>query len=667
MIQSAEVRKVGTIGQFLFWTVIFGLTAACIAYGLFSVGTPYVKGSALTDQSLAGYIALVIGAAVAFAGSLVAIRLAGRALDSSLLQVELTNVANSIAERQTPEAQLAADAASHYERLKGMLITMPSLMRRAQRDGCFGPGANRALLQDLIRVIAGPARTLLDSSVPATIINLSRTLDERFDRELVSVRMRGVQRQRYFEYALSSISYDLVHVAHQLELPPGPGNDGEALQMHLQRLLHALFSTVRELDRLIGAAAREIDAEPAVGIQPNAEAVAALGETRLTGQFSTFDVSFISKVMPVVKLNPDLWLKDDFAKLAKATVRKLALTLPERIVTSLEETGAAAVDTGGLILALHDSGHAQAMQAIENAVASGHQRPVVVRLDDGGWTECADRVNEHNVPLFWITEQAGERLIQLETYLAANVERWPRRIVIVDQVELAEDTPNTSSKKYLTLFERLACWRAFVLLRDLCDDATGTKAHALDNVQMTDRRVQDALMRARGRYSDGLRADDLTLPVGQHLTDSMGPMFEAAAVAAEADRGDVEGMGVSWTLACNAALELIQSASASARDDAIDGPAPDEPTVGLADPIDFSSARYPAFKAALDELARVPLLDAPLYAFASVNAQSLREFSLPRTAIFGVAYIDSAFGIGSRPSELFRMLAAPGRPVYRLF
>jgi hypothetical protein len=134
MAVSESARDSRIMRRFVISTFVCEIIAAGLSLALLHVGSSYLPEPdlVLSDQSLSGYIGIVIGAAVALGGSLVAIRLAERAADSSDKQMELTGMANRIAERQTPEAQLASEATAHYERLKGMLITVPSLIRRAQ-------------------------------------------------------------------------------------------------------------------------------------------------------------------------------------------------------------------------------------------------------------------------------------------------------------------------------------------------------------------------------------------------------------------------------------------------------------------------------------------------------------------------------------------------------
>lgn len=653
-------RESGTLRNFVVLTLVSGVVAAALSLVMFYLGSNYLSDSSgptiLSDQSLSGYIGIVIGAGVALGGSLVAIMLAERAVDSSNKQVDLTDRANRIAERQTPEAQLASEAAANYERLKGMLLTLPSLMRRAQRDGCFGPGGDRGILADLVGIVSGPSRALLESSVPATITNLASTLETRAAAKRGEGNYR-VQRQHYFEYAFSSISYDLVFIGRLLD-PQAEMSDDVPLQMHLQRLLHAIFSLVWEIDRLLKEADKEVQQLKGLGVSSSSDAsTPAEIYQKGPGKFSQFEVSFIERVMPVVQLNTELWLHDDFRKLAEMSLKHLR-NPNYSAATEITAENPIGPD-GAVLLALHDSGHAEAMLEIERRAALIGV-PHIVRLDEAAWEGIADEVDEKHVPIFWITEKAGDRLIQLQTYLKDKPGRWAKRIVVIEQIDLANDSSNTPSEKYLTLFEQITCWRAVRRINYLLDVLSAEEpAYVMETTLPSREHTVQALGRARAAFQRGTEGAWLQLPEGQWLINFVGPMFEHAATAIGSVPEEGPGFGLRWALQCNALLELMQADSE---------PQPDATTADedgdAVHPLQFVSDCYPEFKATLEELSLAPLVDRPWYAFAGINQPSLRDLSFPDTSFYGVAYIGSRFTVGASP---LGELLAQARPVKCLF
>lgn len=709
---AEPIKKPTTLRKFVVSTVGSGLIAAGISWWLFTVGSNYLGNGIepaavlLSDQSLSGYIGIVIGAAVALGGSFVAIMLAERAVESSNDQVKLTERANEIAERQTPEAQLASDAAVHYERLKGMLITVPSFMRRAQRDGCFAPGGDHTILRDLVGIVSVPVRNMLGSNVPATIASLAWTLETRRKAAALDSQVWQVQRQRYFEYAFSSISYDLVHIEGLLAASVQPNQEIEMLQMHLQRLLHAIFSLARHIDHLLLTAEKEEIRSSAEARQselvPRGEAQAFIKEA---SRFSKFELSFIMRVMPAVKLNSKLWLGDDFKRLARESVRHLDLKGHEQMEAWPLNRDTLEMSQGGLILALHDSGHAEAIQRIEYSFTpregpeetglepfgnarSGSKRPALIRLDDGGWVDEAEKKDGTHVPIFWITERAGDRLVQLQRYLDRQNGRWSKHIVVFDQVEFAEDSPNTATSKYLTLFDQLACRRVFAAVSNLCGAVQERGGGLPDELEEQHERVRQALKRARRAFHDNGSVDKLELPGGHYLTDYVQPMIEHAAAATDSVPEGWTGFALTWALQCNELLDQIQSDQLYQEDLADERPAdggaaaipgsqgneqvmqdthPEVEPAERADPFHFVATCFTEFKTTMEELAKAPLLDRPWYAYAGIDHnQAPRDYSFPNTTFYGVAYIDSEFKI-PRTSPLMEVLLDSRLGVYRLF
>ena len=649
----------GTLRNFVVLTLFSCVVAAVLSLALFYFGSDYLSTSTgpttLTDQSLSGYIGIIIGAGVALGGSLVAIMLAERAVDSANKQVDLTDRANGIAERQTPEAQLASEAASHYERLKGMLLTVPSFMRRAQRDGCFSPGSDRSILVDLVGIVSGSTRALLESSVPATITNLASTLETRA-RARQGADAYEVQRQRYFEYAFSSISYDLVYIGRQLAGPVGPNEDAVLLQMHLQRLLHAIFSVVREVDRLLKAAEKEVERLKNLGTSNSEASTPAQMYKKGPGQLSQFEISFIERVMPVVDLNTKLWLPDDFHKLATISLKRLRRE--NYSVATLLRPETRIDPSGGLILALHDSGHAEAMLKIESSAAV-HGTPQVVRLDEGSWEQKAEKVDKKHVPIFWITEKAGDRLVRLQSFLEERRGHWGKQVVVVEQIDLADDSSNTPSGKYLTLFDQITCWRALNQVHEMLEAMKDDPNDPAETSLPSREQANEVLGRARVGFQQEEGGQRLKLPQGQWLRDFVGPMFERAAAAVGSVPENYPGFGADWAMQCNVLLEASQGGTLRRLDNVeVDRDAE------AAHPLQFVSDYYAEFRATLEELARAPLVERPWYAFAGINQPSLRDFSFPNTSFYGVAYIGSGFTLGE--SRLTDLLAY-SRPVYRLF
>lgn len=191
--------------------VVVGATiTAGLSWGVYYWGSDFILPASapqITDQSLASYVGSIFGTSVALAGSFVAIVLAKRAvelsesqnrlaerqseeaLDIASQQTRLAEESVRLADRQSLEAEAAVAAAEEYRRLKGMLITFPAILRKAQRDGVFAGTVNvseisgeqavdtLAILNGVIEPIASTCRRFLESGAPSAIISLSKAID----------------------------------------------------------------------------------------------------------------------------------------------------------------------------------------------------------------------------------------------------------------------------------------------------------------------------------------------------------------------------------------------------------------------------------------------------------------------------------------------------------
>ncbi|WP_170976671.1 hypothetical protein [Massilia sp. HP4] len=379
-----------------------------------------IPNGVVGQQEWVAYLGIIFATAVAFAGSLVAIMLASRALDSAKAQSELaehankiadaqsklSDQANKIAERQSTESMMAVDGSARYQQFKSILFTMPIMLRRAQRDRLFDDHGNIALLGQIVQTMGTALDAFLSSSVPATAAALADTIDLGPFPSAAAQKMPSVPEQRYVEQAVSSLYYDLSVIRITLALPPAQRSH-LTLRLQLMRLLDATYALVHELDRVFNRAA----------------------ELRATGEygFSLLQERFIEHVAPVSRLNHDLNLSEDFNEFARQILGENQSIIPGAI--PFREAPAESVGSGGMLVSLQDSGLAQALAGIRGRLEKLGLASQLVRLDDGAWIDKATRLATGVVPIFLITEQFANRFLQLHHFLASDrASAWPQRV-----------------------------------------------------------------------------------------------------------------------------------------------------------------------------------------------------------------------------------------------
>ncbi|WP_312510468.1 hypothetical protein [Massilia sp.] len=598
--------------------VIVAVVTAVLMFGLYALSYRIVGAkAALTDQSIANYIGIVFGTAVALAGSFVAIELAKRALESADVQLQLSRLSNEIADRQSTEAALAVDGTARYQQLKGMLLTVPAMLRRAQRDRLFDDPAKSPLVAEMVRIVGTAIDALMASNVPSTVVELASQIEGQQVPGQPRPERTTVQSQRYFEYAMSSLQYDLSVARVTLEVE-SEGGAQDAMRLQIMRLLQATYALVRELDDLfVFAAALKIE-------RP--------------GMFTELQKKFIGYVGPVATLNRGLDLPDDFGNFAD----EISFGHLPRLgsVGPLVHEAVRGEAPGGLLLSLHDSGYVEALAGIQRLLADKSdagkpgERSKVIRLDGGAWIAQARQLEADVLPVFFITEKYADRLLQLHHFLAEAGGKWRRRIVVLDQVERAPAQSVSSSR--LSLEESIVCWRLFSAAAEIVRNAERSMLihRELD--------LRDLVLRSRPVVMRHLDDNDWRTI----LRDKRLAVLEAIASAAAslALRPD------DLTLHAADVLSWTEKMVCAVQDDASD-----EDLLDAAFPsFDLDDGPHMAMSATIRLLGELPLLERPLFGFANVEGGlhtpgDTIDFSLPRTTVFGIAYLDSSFGLPLTP------------------
>jgi len=626
------------IGGF-YRTILACAAGTIVLLSLAFWGWKSIPDGTVGQQEWVAYLGIIFATAVALAGSLVAIMLASRSLDSAKAQSELaeqanriaqaqstlSDQANQIAERQSTESMLAVEGTAHYQRFKSMLITMPALLRRGQRDRVFDDRAGIALLEQMVQIMGGAIDTFLASNVPATAVALAKTIEARHARSAPAAP--PAQEQRYFEFAASSLQYDLAAIRVVLALPPAQRGHLN-LRLLSMRLLHAVYALVRELDRLF------------LHVQ-------SIGQLNEEEGFTLLQRTFIRHVAPVAALNGKLNLREDFESFARQIWGEEKGIIPA--AGALREVPAHMVNQGGLVIALHDAGFSEALADIRRHLASLDRVGQVVRIDDGGWVAEADRVADGVVPIFFITEQFDDRLLQVHRFLAPETaSRWPQRIVILDQVE--QPSAGSVFENYLSFDDQLACWRYFAAA-----DIVLARGRQLAGWPGNRADADDVMKLARGDIGAGLDPavwDDILVRKREQVT----AMIARAAASQEDAPADPRRHAEAVLDLC---ATLIDEVRAPALDPAT---AQAFPSFNLHDP------DYAGLDATVQLLAKPPLMERPLFHLPDcergiVDAGRCIDLDLPNTAVFGVAYLNSTFKL-PRPT-LVRLLS--DKIAYRVF
>ena len=599
--------------KFLLAIAASAVITTVLSWLLYLLGSRFLSDpkSLLTDQSLASYIGVIFATAVALGGSLVAIVLADRAVTSANEQVELARQANQISEHQSPDGVAAVAAAGHYERLKGLLITMPALLRKAHRDHLFdeAPSAQGSVvLGELLDLITQATRVFLESTVPAMVVSLAARVNG-------SITPRAVQHQRYFEFAISSLYYDLAAARQMLLSAPDPAPASPSIRDVLLRILHGIYTLMREMDTLIVACEQKSNEQPDI--------------------FSALERKFIAQVLPVVRLNRDLWLTSDFDSLENRILRSIMGSLPIALapMNAVTMTGEA---RGGPIFTLHEGGHSKALTQITRIIRADGATGKVIHVDDGNWERAMPPSGAGAVPIFLISEQHVTRLAQLHAYSQRMAgAAWDQCVVVFDQVDqVPAATPYIHR---LSLSDAIHCWKRFLAVQMILDKASGIL------LPFQDRDISHL----RAVIRDLLKnVPDKQFPTGQQMQDLLGMMSGAAqdATGEKPDNSTLFG----WVSLCDGLLR-----------DMLDDHG-DEVQLQRLKIIDLSDEML---LSTVDKLAMPPLLARPLYHLAAGSVPHVAgneiDLFLDNAAYFGVAYLDTRFGVGTSP--LLELLAESGK------
>lgn len=604
--------------KFLLAILASAVITAALSWLLYLFGSEYLsdKSTLLTDQSLASYIGVIFATAVALGGSLVAIVLADRAVTSANEQVELARQANKISEHQSPDGVAAVEAAGHYERLKGLLITMPSLLRKAHRDRLFDDNPSRQdhiVLGELVDLITQATRVFLESTVPVTIVSLASRVDG-------GTTVRAVQHQRYFEYAISSLYYDLAAARQVLHTAATPAPSSSSIRNVLLRVLHGVYTLMREMDTLIVAC------DEAGNIQPDL--------------FSALERKFIEQVLPVVRLNRDLWLTSDFDNLHDLVIRNISASVPMELLP-LNEMTLTRSGKGGVIFSLHEGGYSKALTHILREIRSTGAVPSVVHVTDDNLEREMAQPSANVVPVFLISDLPAYRLAQLHEYARKRAgAAWARCVVLFDQVDqVPAFTPYT---KRLSLSDAVDCWQRFRAVEEIMKQA------ALIALPFQDRHIRSLCAQTREILKN---VEEKQFPTGAQLDDLLAMVARAAqdATGVKPDGSTV----FDWIALWGGVLR-----------DMLDG-SDDEIQVERLKALDVSDE---VMLSVLAKLAAPPLLSRPFYHLAASPSGHFAgdeiDLFLDNAAFFGVAYIDTRFGVATSP--LLELLASPNKG-YLLF
>lgn len=617
-------------GKDFLWKILIcaGVTTV-LSYALYIVGTKHFSvDPALSDQGWASYIGIIFATAVALAGSLVAIALATRAQESGNAQLELSKLANEIAERQSTESTLAVEGTAQYQQFKSMLITIPAMLRRAHRDRLFEQDGNIGMLAHMVEIIGVAITTWLASNVPATVVELAGIIEKQKVPALPREKRLTVESQLYFEFAISSLQYDLAALRVALSEPPEQRLH-VSLRMQLMRLLHGTYALVHELDDLLEFANIILHEKPQ--------------------EFTILQRKFIEHAWPIAQLNRNLQLTNDFDNFAEEIWLRQANSLTP--MGRLGESAFSGEHHGGVLLALHDSGHAEALTAIQRVLRTKEdpQSAQVVRLDNGAWIKQAAALESGIVPIFLVTEALTDRLLQLHAFLAQEAAaKWPRRILVIDQVE--QPAGAAVSAKHLSFSETITCWHYFAAVATVLDIGEREALHDSDPV------IRNIILAARpgvDRHREAGDWDSLVRGKRQALLK----MIEGAAATESEPVPDLEEHASAVVDLCERTIDIVLGRLAHGDDHGAGFPS-----------FDADDPGYASLAATVRQLGELPLLDRPLFNFPRSSGYihfsgDNIDLALPGTTVFGVAYLDAHFAVPASP--LLTLLAE--RPAYQLF
>lgn len=669
------------------------VATAAISFALFVWGTWFLppKEDFLTDQSLANYIGIIFATAVALAGSFVAIQLAARAVDAAKKQVDLTELSNAIAERQSTESMLAIESTAKYQQFKSMLITLPALLRRGHRDKLFDhSGFNVDLLKNLLDILGTSIAALVSSNVPASVVEIARKLEEKdptFTPEIAAMGYRG---QRHIEYAISSLQYDLSMMRVSLNAAAA-GTSSSQLRLQLLRILNAIYALVRAIDATL------MYAENVKG--------------RKASAFSILEDKFIEHVAPVANLNKGPSLVDDFAGFADDILSSNELSMHRHRAALTPDAFQGSPGNGGVLLALHDSGFAEGLFQIQSCLETMGKKSFVVRVGGATWmTEAlkkaklvrsilgqgegvepadVDDLIDPPTVIFFITEAPMQRLHEVSDFVKQHPRHVGKKyVVLIDQAE--QPSTDRRSNQYLTVGDAIPLWTCFSLVHQFLEDGRNwadtpvpapeepddaePEEESMDNsagfqedwfVPLTPgqlhamcneiRRIEPDLPYTEF-FNDGKKASRTREVIGAAI-DRVDLIEDAAAQTDDAAVVTREDYIAHTHLLCGRVLNLIYK---RVDDDALF--IPYKPTEELVEKFDSACFEIIA------ELAKPPFLSNPVSGMAEGpsgydNGMSPVSVELDNATIFGVAYLDSYFKLPSSP--LLTLLSS--RPSYRLF
>lgn len=599
-----------------FYRVILIGTGACTVLMILA-GLMYVKvKEVVSDEMWIGYTGVIFATAVSLAGAIVAIELASRALDSAKQQ-------NILAERQLIESTLAVEGAVHYQQFKSSLITASGMLRRLQRDRARDEGETVAVVAETVRIVGAAIEVFLSSSVPATAVGLAGAIHARRDEGLFGPETAIAPQQRYFEFALSSLQYDLSVARAAVVREPATATFAEIF-MQMVRLLHGMSSLVRELDKLFVCAGE-------------------IGKPKYDQYLTLMQASLVTEILPVARSVSEAQFTKDFDNFTKVIFagRVDAVTAARKVDEMTLRDG------GGILVALHDLGSMEGLLAIQSMLQKDGLSGKVVRVDHRSWADSAIALAQDTVPIFLVAEDFSDSLIQLHHFLANQVaEKWPRCIVVLDQIEQPAGEPN--SRRYMSFSEHLAVWRMFDTVRAILHRARALPGEIPDLGEM----FQVARFSLRGSVDPSVWNGILETK----RDDVLSMVAHAAAL-----QGDTSG---ATRQSAHDVLTICALLIAALLDASIE----QSTARNLFPSLDNEDPAYLAFSQLVDLLAQPPLLERPLFQLPNTaggffQAGDRIDLFLPNTTVYGVAYLDSAFNVPQSP--LVALLSE--RPAYRMF
>ncbi|MFC7436017.1 hypothetical protein ACFQNJ_15995 [Hydrogenophaga bisanensis] len=531
-------------------------------------------------------------------------------------------------------------AAQQYARFKSLMLSIAALLRKAQRDNSFSSEADYAILQRILKDIGRDTAELLQSNVPAAIVEIAEVMSKQSETSLLS------QSRRYYEYALSSLFYDLATVEVVLEgSSSGSLHDpGMHRRLVLLRLLHGLYSLVKDIDDLI---------------------VEANSHEKVMESLSEFGVKFLLRALQVAQINRGIWLGNDFQNFRRAILENIDFAgslecKPLEVVD--EQFGENGVGAGGLFLALHESGHAESVSYLMRLLKRKGYNPLCFMVGEEGWRDAAESASRESVPIFFVSDSVESRILEVKNFIdkkrSGDKEKsWTNVVIVIDQVDqfLA-----VASNKYLSMGDSFDLWCGFFAIN-----------HFLESLR-NDRRDLEAVRRVSNAKIDN-DENFRSIERAVNYARSSLPKFQVKKMPG-GDRGELvvetlkkggikAGLVVDesvslkcWYSACNDILSIYC------------GDVEDGFLRTLCERLLHKEFRLNSFERTVATLAERPLLERPIYDYAPVVGglydQPIDFHFNADVKIFGVAYLDSRFVVNK--TGLVEMLAAKNS-VYSLF